>query len=46
LEKLRNNIQKAFKEFRDVRDEEKVYGRDAAYMIAVRKLVSSIESRQ
>lgn len=46
LEKLRNNIQKAFKQFRDVRDEEKVYGRDAAYMIAVRKLVSSIESRQ
>lgn len=46
LEKLRNNIQKAFKQFRDVRDEEEVYGRDAAYMIAVRKLVSSIESRQ
>lgn len=46
LEKLRSNIQEAYTQFRDVRDEQEAYGRDAAYMIAVRKLVSSIEARQ
>jgi glutamate dehydrogenase/leucine dehydrogenase len=45
LEKLRNNIQEAYTQFREVRDEEEVYGRDAAYMIAARKLVNSLEAR-
>lgn len=45
LEKLRGNIQEAYRQFREVRDEENVYGRDAAYMIAAGKLVDSIEAR-
>lgn len=46
LEKLKKNIQETYKEFRDVRDNDEVYGRDAAYMIGARKLVDSIEARQ
>lgn len=46
LEKLKKNIQEAYKQFREVRDKDQVYGRDAAYMIGARKLVSSIEARQ
>jgi glutamate dehydrogenase/leucine dehydrogenase len=45
LEKVRKNIQKAFKQFRGVRNGEEVYGRDAAYLMAARKLVGSLECR-
>ncbi|MFB6174616.1 MAG: Glu/Leu/Phe/Val dehydrogenase [Candidatus Nanohalobium sp.] len=45
LDKLRKNIQEAYAQFRELRDQKDVYGRDAAYMIAARKLVDSLEAR-
>ncbi|MFB6203486.1 MAG: Glu/Leu/Phe/Val dehydrogenase [Candidatus Nanohaloarchaea archaeon] len=45
LERLRNNIQGAYTDFRQLREEESVYGREAAYRIAVRRLVDAIEAR-
>lgn len=46
LEKLRNNIQGAYKQFRELRDSEDVYGRKAAYMMAARKIVDATEARR
>ena len=45
LEKLRENIQGAYREFRDLRDSQKLYGRDAAYMIGAQKIVKSMKVR-
>lgn len=45
LEKLRDNIQDAYTSFQKLRDEEDLYGRDAAYIIGVRNLVESLEAR-
>ncbi|MFB6204880.1 MAG: glutamate dehydrogenase, partial [Candidatus Nanohaloarchaea archaeon] len=45
LGKLEDNIKQAYLEFRELREEEDVYGREAAYMIAARKLVEAIEAR-
>ena len=45
LDKLRDNIQTAYSQFKMLRDQEGVYGRKAAYMIAARKIVDAIESR-
>ncbi len=45
LEKLRENIQGAYREFRDLRDSENLYGRDAAYMIGARKIVEAMKAR-
>jgi glutamate dehydrogenase/leucine dehydrogenase len=45
LEKLQENIQGAYREFRDLRDSENLYGRDAAYMIGARKIVKTMKSR-
>ncbi|MFB6292499.1 MAG: Glu/Leu/Phe/Val dehydrogenase, partial [Candidatus Nanohaloarchaea archaeon] len=44
LDKLKENIQGAYEQFRELRDREEVYGRTAAYMIAARKIVEAIES--
>jgi len=46
LDKLRKNIQKAYKQFRQLREEEDLYGRTAAYMIGARKIVDAIEARK
>ena len=46
LDKLRENIQDAYRQFRELRDSKEVYGRQAAYMIAARKIVDSIEVRE
>ncbi|MFB6209300.1 MAG: Glu/Leu/Phe/Val dehydrogenase [Candidatus Nanohaloarchaea archaeon] len=46
LEKLRENIQKAYLKFREKRDEEEVYGRKAAYMIGAEKIVEAMEVRR
>ena len=45
LEKLRENIQGAYREFRDLRDSRGLYGRDAAYMIGAEKIVKSMKAR-
>jgi glutamate dehydrogenase len=45
LEKLRENIQSAYSEFRDLRDSEGLYGREAAYMIGARKIVETMKAR-
>lgn len=45
LEKLRENIQDAYRQFRELRDSENVYGRKAAYMIGARKIVETMEAR-
>jgi glutamate dehydrogenase (NAD(P)+) len=44
LERLKNNIQQAYRDFRDYRDSEDIYGRDAAYQLAASKLVDSLET--
>ena len=44
LEKLRNNIQQAYRDFRDYRDSKGLYGRDAAYQMAAQRLVSARET--
>lgn len=46
LGKLRENIQGAYRQFKDLRDDKNVYGREAAYMMAARKIVDSIEVRE
>lgn len=45
LEKLRENIQGAYEEFRELRDEKEIYGREAAYMIGAEKIVKAIKVR-
>ena len=45
LDKLRENIQGAYREFRDLRDSEGLYGRDAAYMIGAQKIVDTMKAR-
>lgn len=46
LERLRDNIQGAYEQFRKLRDSEDIYGRKAAYMMAARKIVEAIEARE
>lgn len=46
LEKLRENIQDAYEQFRELRDSEDAYGRKAAYMMAARKIVDAAEARR
>lgn len=45
LEKLKENIQGAYRDFRKLRDEENVYGREAAYMIGAEKIVEAMKTR-
>lgn len=45
LNKLRENIQSAYRQFRDLRDNEGLYGREAAYMIGAEKIVQTIKAR-
>ncbi|MFB6216725.1 MAG: Glu/Leu/Phe/Val dehydrogenase [Candidatus Aenigmatarchaeota archaeon] len=45
LDKLRENIQDAYVQFRELRNKENVYGRKAAYMIGARKIVEAIDAR-
>lgn len=45
LGKLQNNIVSAYNQFKQLRDNESVYGRDAAYMIAAQKIVEAAEFR-
>jgi glutamate dehydrogenase/leucine dehydrogenase len=45
LDKLKNNIQEAYTQFKELRSEENVYGRQAAYMIGTRKIVEALEAR-
>ncbi len=45
LDKLRENIQSAYMDFRALRDDENLYGREAAYMIGARKIVETMKSR-
>lgn len=46
LQKLRDNIQEAYKQFENLRTEEEIYGRKAAYMIAAQKIVDTIQTRE
>lgn len=46
LGKLRENIQDAYTQFRQLRGQEGVYGRKAAYMIAAKKIVKAIKARE
>ncbi len=46
LERLRENIQNAYEQFRQVQEEEDVYGRQAAYIMGARKIVEALESRE
>ncbi len=46
LERLRDNIQGAYRQFQQLRDREEVYGRKAAYMIGAEKIVEAIEARE
>ncbi|MFB6244731.1 MAG: Glu/Leu/Phe/Val dehydrogenase [Candidatus Nanohaloarchaea archaeon] len=45
LEKLKDTIQGAYGEFRALSEEENLYGRDAAYIIAARKIVEAMKAR-
>lgn len=45
LDKLRGNIQGAYEQFKQVRDLDGLYGREAAYVMAVKKLVASLKYR-
>ena len=45
LEKLRENIKGAYEDFRELRDEKEIYGREAAYMIGAEKIVKAIKAR-
>jgi glutamate dehydrogenase/leucine dehydrogenase len=45
LDKLRDTIQGAYKDFRVLSEDENLYGRDAAYMMAARKIVDAIKAR-
>lgn len=44
LDKLRDNIQEAYRDFREYRDSKDLYGRDVAYQMAAEKLVAARES--
>lgn len=46
LGKLRDNIQNAYCQFENLRDEEDICGRKAAYMIAAQKIVDTIQARE
>ena len=46
LNKLRENIQEAYKQFREVRDSRDLYGRDAAYIIGVQKILKTMKARE
>jgi glutamate dehydrogenase/leucine dehydrogenase len=46
LEKLKENIQEAYTQFRQRRDEQDLYGREAAYEIATEKIVKAMESEE
>jgi len=46
LKKLKQNMQEAYKKFEDLKKEEDLYGREAAYIIAAEELVSSIKARE
>lgn len=45
LEELRENIQGAYTQFESVKDERNLYGRQAAYIMAVKKIVNSMKYR-
>jgi len=45
LEKLRENIQGAYRDFRKLRDSENLYGRETAYMIGAEKIVETMKYR-
>lgn len=45
LGKLKENIQGAYTQFRKNREEEDIYGREAAYRMAARKIVEAIDAR-
>lgn len=45
LEKLRENIQNAYRQFQELRDDEDLYGRDAAYIMGAKKIVKTMEHR-
>lgn len=45
LDKLRENIQSAYEQFRELRDDRDVYGRKAAYMIGAKKIVETMDFR-
>jgi glutamate dehydrogenase/leucine dehydrogenase len=45
LEKLRDNIQNAYSQFQELKNDEDLYGRDAAYIIGTKKLVEALEAR-
>lgn len=46
LDKLRENIQSAYVQFREKREEKSLYGRQAAYEIGAEKIVKAIEARK
>lgn len=46
LQKLRDNIQEAYEQFENLRIDEEIYGRKAAYMIAAQKIVDTIQTRE
>jgi len=45
LGKLKENIQQAYRHFEQLRKDEDVYGREAAYMIGVKRIVETMELR-
>ena len=46
LNRLQSKMINAYKEFRETRDEEGVYGRQAAYMMAAERIVNSLEAQK
>ena len=46
LERLRNKMVDAYRQFHEVRDSEEVYGRQAAYMMAAKKVVKSLKAQK
>jgi glutamate dehydrogenase/leucine dehydrogenase len=46
LNRLQSNMIKAYKEFKETRDEEGIYGRQAAYMMAAERIVNSLEAQK
>lgn len=46
LDKLRENIQDAYRQFKDIRDSRDLYGRDAAYIIGAKKIIESMKARE
>ena len=46
LDRLQSKMINAYKEFRETRDEEGVYGRQAAYMMAAERIVNSLEAQK